>query len=370
MSYQASQPRRFVTRNLEYHNPYFQRESPEQKNHRHKRLRYWIVAVVIIAVAYIVVYSSIFRVSELDVTGPNTAHSGLLQQEADEYLSSRIWGVLPQDNSLWLSADVMESALIEAAADTVALESLVVVKDFPKKITVEYIERTAKIIVMNEERLFSVDSQGVVISEYAPPVFVNNDENVPAPDGASTDTQQDNTEPEYPVLVADIEEVLIAHQVVPPALVQAIIDLEDRFPSRFSEFSIDQYSTIDRPCEEFVLEDETVDEENNENNSLNSNSETTNANVNTNLNINTNSTKNINSANTNTQERIVVPCPEPILNEFALRLKEGPEIYFSTDAAIEIQLNSLYLTINETIKNGLSGLEYIDLRYLNRVYYK
>jgi len=58
-------------------------------------------------------------------------------------------------------------------------------------------------------------------------------------------------------------------------------------------------------------------------------------------------------------------------NEIKVVTEKGWQIYFNTNLNVETQLDKLVLIYEKKIKElGIDNLEYIDLRFGNRVFYK
>lgn len=57
-------------------------------------------------------------------------------------------------------------------------------------------------------------------------------------------------------------------------------------------------------------------------------------------------------------------------NKISAKIINGPEIYFNAAGDFDQQINKLPTIVNEKLKNNFLNLEYIDLRYGDKVYYK
>lgn len=56
-------------------------------------------------------------------------------------------------------------------------------------------------------------------------------------------------------------------------------------------------------------------------------------------------------------------------NSVFVKIKEGPQIYFNVNKDIKAQLENLILVKNDKIKDNFNNLEYIDLRYGDKIYF-
>ena len=56
-------------------------------------------------------------------------------------------------------------------------------------------------------------------------------------------------------------------------------------------------------------------------------------------------------------------------NSVFVKIKEGPQIYFNVNKDIKVQLENLIIVKNDKIKDNFNKLEYIDLRYGDKIYF-
>ncbi len=62
--------------------------------------------------------------------------------------------------------------------------------------------------------------------------------------------------------------------------------------------------------------------------------------------------------------------PSSGAGDIHIKTKEGPVVYFSLERTAESQIQNLMLLVQDELKGSISGLEYIDMRVGNWVYYK
>jgi cell division septal protein FtsQ len=62
--------------------------------------------------------------------------------------------------------------------------------------------------------------------------------------------------------------------------------------------------------------------------------------------------------------------PSAQAGEIHIQSKEGTLVYFSLESSAEDQIDNLVLLVREELEGSISGLEYIDMRVGNWVYYK
>lgn len=342
-----SSRRRFVTKQLNYRNPYFPRESTADRRKRHRRLITIGITVLLIALAYFLLISPVFQIREITVEGGTTDRISFIEGRVDEYLRGKSLGIFKNDNWFINSSNRTKAWLENDLSNKISLDSLIIEKIFPRTIKVKFRERTAQIILEVNGRTYLLDKLGYVISEqYLNPVVVPKEGEPAAP------VQQ---KPNYPVVrYSETESVTIGRQVLPAVLVQSILDTNHDWLEKYDDISIDHFETIVRDCPILSKPDETV----------------TNTNTNTNLNNNINSNQNENT-NEEVIEKEVVPCTEQPMMEYILVVPTtGVKLYFSSKYPTNDQINAFNTAYSGKVGGLFNKLKYIDLRYPGRVYYK
>ncbi len=338
--------RRFVTKQLNYRNPYFPRESFSEKRKRRQRFIVIGIIIVCLAVSYFLFISPVFQIREITVEGGTTDRISFIENRVDEYLQGKMLGVIKNDNWFLVSSNRLKNWLDKDLMNKISLETLTIEKAFPHTIHVTFRERTAQLILQADNQSYLLDRQGYVISEqYLNPV-VETKEGAPAAEEPSKTI--------YPILRHETKSaVSIGQQIIPAALAQSILETNRMFLEKYQEISIDHFETIVRDCPDLPKTDET---------------ETT-------TNENTNSDDTINSnIETNTNEEVIekeiVPCTEQPMVEYIVVVPSGVKLYFSSKYSTNDQIGAFTVSYNDKIGGLFDRLTYIDLRYPGRVYYK
>ncbi len=322
--------RRFVTKQINYRNPYFQRETPVEKKKRHEKLTASIFILLFAVILYFILFSKYFRISELNVSNANSQNINYVEAITDDYLNMKYALIFPKDNWFLLSPSSLEAYIEREVVNKFSLASVEVDKKFPNKVNVVFKERTAELLIENQNSTYLLDNQGVVISEYY---------NITETEG---DAQDETRLP----LIKINDEILVSigKNSLPAEMVNAIINAGEILPRRLPDIKIDHFSIIPRECEpsEKPAEQISLDNSGLENLNVNSNSE----------------------------PEPEIECDKFDLNEFSVVTYDGFSIYFTVRDDITYQVNNLYLAVNEKIKTRLDQLNYIDLRFLPKIYYK
>ncbi|MDD5567303.1 MAG: hypothetical protein PHH01_03865 [Patescibacteria group bacterium] len=341
--------RRFITKQLVYRNPYFPRESAPDRRKRHRKLWTFLGLIIFGAVVYFLIFSSLFRIKNIQVAGGTDDRISSIRSLTNDYLDHKTLGIFPRDNWLIISTSNLKSSLEREIVKKISLEYLKVTKRFPRSLIIDFKERTAQLIVQSNSRSYLVDNQGVVVSEQ----FLT--EEVKTQDQNNVNATEQTKSP-YPIIRHGKKETIsIGQQIFPSALAQAILEVNQMFTDRFEDLLIDHFETIYRECVKIEPAKPT-----NTNKNANSNANT-NENANTEINENTNA-----SIDDSEDEE----CVDQPITEFSLVTPDGLIIYFSSTLSVVEQINSLSMSLNDKLKNMVKDLKYIDLRYIPRVYYK
>ncbi len=333
----SQQPnRRFVAKQINYRNPYFHRESKHERNHRFRRLYTFISILVFAGLVYLFIYSNLFKVSSIEVNSPSTGRLSFVNNIVNEYLEEKSLFIFPNDNWLFLSSNNLNDYLKDKIEEAISVEYITTEKKVWNKVIITFEERTATVLLKENDDYYYLDNQGVVVSQYVP---------------LASDLAQEGTEegeeyeslPNFPIIEGETQSSIeIGKSVLPAKLVQSVLVINDLFPERIADLEIKNFTTIIRECyfETISEEGPTGDNDNNDNDEEEINYET------------------------------IEICPQNDFSEFGLITNNDLTIYFTTNQSETDQINSLYLSLNEELETKIDNLSYIDLRYLPRVYYK
>jgi cell division septal protein FtsQ len=108
-----------------------------------------------------VVWSEAFRVSVVRISGADSESETWIRQSLDDYMKRRSFLVVPNDNALLMSVrDASESVL-----GKVYLESLTVRKKLPDEIIIEVVERPISAVLAANRNFFALGADGKVVRQ-------------------------------------------------------------------------------------------------------------------------------------------------------------------------------------------------------------
>ena len=122
-----------------------------------KKYSFYILLVGIII--YVIFFSGVFRVSRVDVQGPNSELSQDLQSETNKYIKALFTG----DNWLFINSNDLKKQLQKTFTGQ---ESIIVKKTFPNKLEVKTDEQKSAILWKTGARRYIVSINGRTMSEY------------------------------------------------------------------------------------------------------------------------------------------------------------------------------------------------------------
>lgn len=338
--YQRPSGRRFVTKQLAFRNPYYHRPSSSDQRRRKVRILILLGLIFFIAAAYLLCFSPLLIFAEISIEGGGLDRVSYIKNKVELYLAGKTLGFLPHDNFLLLIPSRLKRGLEKDLENFISLEYLAVKKRFPRTLLITFKERTAELILRQGTELYLVDGQGVVISRQE----IGTGKQTDSSDGTDAKALP------YPFFQLDKSfSITLGERIIPSDLARAILAVSHSFPQRFGEIPFDYFEVLVRKCPVSIPESPVE---------------------NKNIETNTNENSNINSTVIGQKKEILPDCTTQPLLEFSLVVKDGPSIIFSSTQSIEEQLNSLGLTLKEKLDNKLEQLDYVDLRYLPRVYYK
>lgn len=156
-SYRGNQNRRHVKRdyfNKSYSNPYFDRQT-ETKAKFNTKL--YVKVLLAIFLFYIIIYSDLFRIKEIDVQGTDMIDSGELASLVDGKARGVRWLIFPKRNLIFFNSKDLEKEI----SGKYLLDSLDIDKGW-QKITVKIEEKAAYLIYDNLQAKYFLDSTGAI----------------------------------------------------------------------------------------------------------------------------------------------------------------------------------------------------------------
>lgn len=333
-----------------YANPLFPKKEPTRPLERFSFRGKFILGLCgVLALAWVLVYSTILRVKGIYIEGNEELSREEIQQTVQAFLETKRWMILPQSNILLLSGLRLSNTLYSAYV----FESIEIDKHFRyQSLTVKVKERIPGLTFMSQNTTYYLDLKGFVTHEV----------------GEGEDVRKT-----FPVVKDhNNRETKIKDQMITDGMVQSLFAIHTLLPKETS-FTIDSYILPKVTCRKTIQEEIPVLIEENTNSTLT---------VNSALNVNGDEAENAPLLNANNSQReiqrtvtrekeIEAPCENYLttIKSLNVRLRDGQEIYFDSTRPIEGQIEKLKVSLAQELPD-MKGIEYIDLRFEDRVFYK
>lgn len=123
-----------------------------------------VLAAAVVFSAWYLIWSQAFRIKEIVVSGISPAAEQVMREAIGGYLGSRSWFVLPRSNVFVFD----RSAAIQAVGKKLFLDRLDLTVKMPGKLTIEAAERPLRAALLTSSRFVALDESGVVLRELAP----------------------------------------------------------------------------------------------------------------------------------------------------------------------------------------------------------
>lgn len=129
-------------------------------------------ALIVVGAAWYGFWGPAFRIVKVEFVGANAATEETLRGALDEHMETNALLIFPRNNVLLFGEDAAK----DAVADAVYLDDIIIRKKLPDTLLVEVKEKTMRAVLESEGRLFGVDDSGYVLRE------LTGDERVQMPD--------------------------------------------------------------------------------------------------------------------------------------------------------------------------------------------
>lgn len=123
--------------------------------------RYGPLIIIFVLTGYLLLFSNIFQIQDIDVQGPNKTLSRDIQKGAEQYLGARLFG----RNWLLLSTNELRNNLQKAFGGP---ESILVEKVFPSRLIIKTDEQAVGMLWKTGSRRYQVSVNGRIVSEMTP----------------------------------------------------------------------------------------------------------------------------------------------------------------------------------------------------------
>lgn len=355
--YEKSGPRKKYLQRDVYSKKYEFSKQPAKKNHldglihgiRNPKNQIIFLSGIILVWGYILFYSPYFQIQTYKIDGLQLIEKQQIESIINEYLSSRRFFILPQNNLYTFD----ESRFIEQLQASFGLKWVGLdINTNTKSLLIGIQEKDIAYVLQAEQKYYYVDSKGQLITEA-----------LNSADAIS----------EYPVIYYEVADNPTSDlQLIPEPMLEAIKLTEDELYLR-TRIKIASYKII--TPDTVKLEQEVFEEKKEDQNTSDENqiaeaqaSEDT---------LEPDEEKDPLAI---TEEDILLEtyevAPEVHAKELVAVTKDGWEIYFGNEIFLDSEdlrsriFHNLVVGYNNLKKDQKSLQEYMDLRFEDRVYYK
>lgn len=370
---------------MRFENPYF--NNPKAKPHFKGSVKQWFLhhdgwayvgstILLLGLVWYGLMTQRWLWIDDITVTGNQYLTTEQVTDAAKQALAKKRWWIFPEQLYPFTNTSILEQDITASLTQSLALEHLTVTKHFPHGIAVDLAERVPGYVYFLNNQSYYLDTTGVVTAQVQPDQL----------DGHFPHLRDHN----------DKRTVTVGEQIFKPSVLDFIGQLHDKFTEaahlNISEYTINQVSCQQKQyVAEKIFADEiqgstsaetkkqkqailerlqnkeiTVDQ------SLDllaqvKQSERTGTNTNTTANSNADS----NPAYIQWQAQYVDSNCDylAVVQDIGVVTQEGVTVYFDSTLPLDQQLNNLVTITNDEVHDP-SKVGYIDVRFLDRAYYK
>lgn len=360
-----------------FSNPYFpQKEKLEifDKNKKKKNMVLIdilaIIGIIVLLVGaslYLIFGTNYFIIKNINISGNKNISQDEINSLIDDYTNTNRCYFISTKNWLFFQPIKAQNSIKEGISNKFALADVKIYKKWPNTINITITERIPGLVWVSKDQYYYLDLEGFTTEKIT----------------SKQDVKQD-----FPIIYDKNEiEIVENKQVIAKKLVDFILSLSEELTK--AGFKIDSYSIPKITCEEqqYKMEkiiteeiDKTSDKELKEKkkkildryNKGEITAEESILLLDNLKNANVNENNNTNSSETMEWQAVTVPkeCDyAKIIKEIDVKTTDNYEIYFDSSLDLNTQIKNLQQTISQKIKD-IKKIKYIDVRYLDRVYYK
>lgn len=362
------------TDTMRFENPYFKNPTP------HAGLMKWFIqgdgwayigsAVLVLALAwYGLVTQRWLWITDITVTGNQYLTSDQVQEAAKQALDQKRFLLLPQQLYIFTDPKALQTDIQSHLSTQLALDHVIVTKHFPHSISIDIAERVPGYVYFVQNQSYYLDTTGVVTAQM----------------------QSNDLNPHFPRIRDHNEsrQVKVGDQLVKPKVLDFISQLHDRF-TEVTHLDIAEYAIEPISCQEkhYVaekifaeeIEDSTSDATKQEKlailKRLNDKEITPDQGLE--LLAKVKQAEQPDAVNTNSAGTYIqwqsqynkVDCNFlAVIQDVGVVTQTGFIVYFDSTLPIDPQLNTTATLVVDALKDT-KQLEYIDVRFSDRAYYK
>ena len=316
-----------------YKNPYFKSRKP--KNTR-LIIGLSLLGLAVLGWVYLFYFSPFFIINQVEISGLSEIPKEDFSHTIDEYIDSKTMLVLSNRNIFIIDEDKLSKKISEKFS----LEGISLTKEYPNKILIEIIEKSSAFIWSEAGQKHLVDKTGEIIKEYSDRYA---DLNIPQVVGP-----YDVKMPEYEIV-----------ETKPIEIFEKLAEKIDK------EEGDDSSETTSEPDEEEANSEEEEEVKEPEPPSYSVGQGV----------ISAKKAQFILDAHQYLKDLSMIEFDHfemPPLKNHQLNIvfKSGLNIFLHMKNDLKHQINTLSYLLNGDLKDKLNQIEYIDLRFGERIYYK
>lgn len=109
-----------------------------------------------------------FSIRTVEIQGTQRLNPAYVTEQTRALLARRYWGFIPQHAYLYLSTERLEQNLRQRLSDIVPVQSIKATKRFPQSLLIEVTELQPSVVFQTDNGVFFLDSRGVITAEAVP----------------------------------------------------------------------------------------------------------------------------------------------------------------------------------------------------------
>lgn len=358
-----------------FHNPYFPRE-PKIRSGVTDRWTYaGIGALLTLGAVYLLLIADFFALSSVTIQGNQIISNDEIQKQVNTVLDQKILGIFKRRNFWLFNAKVANAQIRDAIQSEIALAEIQTKKKFPRSIVIQVEERIPSLIFTSKNQSYSIDLDGFIsqnialadANEHFPRIFDQNERTVK-----------------------------IGEQVMHPDLISWLFEIRQIIPEQ-TPFHIESFEFPGVKCSEKVvtsrkksqkeIEDEQeVRVQENELRLIQERLQEGEISVTESIeflqrlsdeptsdSLDSQPDQNADESETAIIEYKTEKKPAScdylnVIDELHVKTSEGPRLYLDHGQSLNRQIHNLRAVLKEKIQDP-KVVQYIDLRFQDRVYY-
>lgn len=170
-----------------FENPYF-KKTPKKKNNR----MHYEIAIFLLAVGawiYFLLFSSVFKIKEWEINGLQLYKDEEISAELKNYLGERRMAIFPNENIFIFNGEKFKQTI----SSGFAFKTIGVKKYYPNKVIIKFEEKQQKAAIYNGNKIYIVSDDGTTILKKE---GINFDTPALTDDSGATSTAEKSITPE------------------------------------------------------------------------------------------------------------------------------------------------------------------------------